>query len=58
MDVPFQSSGALSRAHYSIVRKVETAEIVQQADQYLALELKAVHERLSRSSLTIVCTSR
>ncbi|RXW23371.1 hypothetical protein EST38_g2524 [Candolleomyces aberdarensis] len=53
MDVTFASSGALSRAHYSIVRKVETAQSVHQADQFLALEAKVVHERLSRSSLSV-----
>jgi hypothetical protein len=54
MDVTFASSGALSRAHYSIVRKVETAQSVHQADQFLALEVKTVHDRLSRSSLSVV----
>ncbi|EAU91314.2 hypothetical protein CC1G_07349 [Coprinopsis cinerea okayama7 len=53
MDVPFSSSGALSRAHYNIVRKVETASTPQQADQLLALEIKTTHERLSKRSLTI-----
>ncbi|KAH6914184.1 armadillo-type protein [Coprinopsis sp. MPI-PUGE-AT-0042] len=51
MDIPFSSSGALSRAHYGIVRKVETASSPQNADQMLALEVKATHERLSQRSL-------
>lgn len=51
MDIPFSSSGALSRAHYGIVRKVETASSPQYADQMLALEIKATHERLSQRSL-------
>ncbi|TFK25535.1 ARM repeat-containing protein [Coprinopsis marcescibilis] len=53
MDIPFSSSGALSRAHYSIVRKVETATSPQQADQFLALEFKETQEHLSKRSLTI-----
>ena len=54
MDVPFSSSGALSRAHYGIVRKVELASTPQHADQLLALEVKATHERLSQRSLKTV----
>ncbi|KAF6760074.1 hypothetical protein DFP72DRAFT_94804 [Ephemerocybe angulata] len=53
MEVTFAASGALSRAHYSIVRKVESATSVQQADQALAQEIKTVHGRLSRASPTI-----
>ncbi|KAF5325623.1 hypothetical protein D9611_000102 [Ephemerocybe angulata] len=53
MEVTFAASGALSRAHYSIVRQVESATSVQQADQALAQEIKTVHGRLSRASPTI-----
>jgi hypothetical protein len=54
MDIPFTSSGALSRAHYGIVSKVETASSPQYADQMLALEVKATHQRLSQRSLKSV----
>lgn len=57
MDVPFASSGALSRRHYSIVRMVEIADSQQQADQLLALEIKDIHARLARSPPTVVRAS-
>ncbi|TEB37502.1 ARM repeat-containing protein [Coprinellus micaceus] len=53
MDTTFASSGALSRAHYAIVRQVEEASSVQEADQALAFEVKRVHERLARAAPTI-----
>jgi len=56
MDVPFHSSGALSRAHYAIVRKVETADTVQTADQHIFLEIKSVQEQLAYPRLSIVST--
>lgn len=55
MDVPFISSGAISRAHYALVRKVETAPSPQVADQYLLDEVDAVRDQLARSTLTLVC---
>ncbi|KAH8980845.1 ARM repeat-containing protein [Lactarius hatsudake] len=48
MQVPYSSSGALSRAHYALVRKVELAQTTQQADDYLHEELAVVSARLSR----------
>ncbi|KAJ3523475.1 hypothetical protein NMY22_g11430 [Coprinellus aureogranulatus] len=54
MDVPFASSGALSRSHYAIVRKVEEASSAQEADQALAFEIKRVQQRLTRAAPTIV----
>ncbi|KAI9508829.1 ARM repeat-containing protein [Russula earlei] len=48
MEVPFISSGALSRAHYIIVRKVELAQTAQQADDYFLEEVAALRDRLSR----------
>ncbi|KAI0303354.1 armadillo-type protein [Multifurca ochricompacta] len=48
MEVPFISSGALSRKHYALVRKVELAQTTQQADNYLIEELVLVRDRLSR----------
>ncbi|KAI0729907.1 ARM repeat-containing protein [Fomitopsis betulina] len=52
MDVPFVSSGAISRSHYALVRKVETAQTLEQADQYILAEVESVHSRLSHSTLT------
>ena len=54
MDVPFISSGALSRAHYSLVRKVEEATSPSEADQYLLAEVEHVRDRLTRSASTVV----
>ncbi|KAI0255354.1 armadillo-type protein [Lactifluus subvellereus] len=48
MEVTFISSGALSRAHYTLVRKVELAQTAQQADDYLLEEVVALRDRLSR----------
>ncbi|KAF8971037.1 armadillo-type protein [Flammula alnicola] len=53
MDVPFHSSGAMSRAHYAIVRKVESSTSVQSADQHIFLEIKSVQMQLSRPKLSL-----
>jgi AP-4 complex subunit epsilon-1 len=58
MEVPFISSGALSRAHYALVRKVELAQTPQQADDYLLEEVIALRDRLSRPGFSSVCTPR
>lgn len=55
MDVPFISSGALSRAHYALVRKTETAPSPQAADQLLFAEVESIRSQLARSTLTLVC---
>ncbi|KAF9528535.1 armadillo-type protein [Crepidotus variabilis] len=52
MEVPFHSSGAISRAHYAIVRKVETAPSVQTADQHIFLEIKAIEGQLMHPRLS------
>lgn len=54
MEVPFISSGALSRAHYVLVRKVELAQSTQQADDYLLEEVVALRDRLSRPGFSSV----
>lgn len=54
MEVPYSSSGALSRAHYALVRKVELAQTAQQADGYLYEELAVVSTRLSRPGFSSV----
>lgn len=53
MDVPFSSSGAMSRAHYALVRKIETAT-PQAADQILLAEVQSIQYQLTRSTLTLV----
>lgn len=55
MEVPFVSSGAMSRAHYALVRKVELATSLQAADAVLLAEIEAIHYRLVHSTLTQVC---
>ncbi|RDX56517.1 ARM repeat-containing protein [Lentinus brumalis] len=52
MDVPFLSSGAMSRAHYALVRKIETAT-PQAADQILLAEVHSIRNQLTRSTLTL-----
>lgn len=54
MDVPFLSSGAMSRVHYALVRKVEGATSPSLADQFLLDEVENVRDRLLRSSSTVV----
>ncbi|KAJ8474319.1 hypothetical protein ONZ51_g7305 [Trametes cubensis] len=52
MDVPFSSSGAMSRAHYALVRKIESAT-PQVADQLLLAEVQSIRHQLGRSTLTL-----
>ena len=54
MEVPFISSGASSRAHYVLVRKVELAQTTQQADDYLFEEVITLRDRLSRPGFSSV----
>lgn len=54
MDVPFHSSGAASRAHYAIVRKVESSPSIQMADQHIALEIKSIQAQIYDPKLSIV----
>ncbi|KAI6125691.1 armadillo-type protein [Pisolithus croceorrhizus] len=56
MDVPFASSGAMSRAHYSLVRKVETAASVQAADRVVLDEINTIRSTLQQPYLPVkVC---
>ena len=57
MDVPFISSGAQSRAHYALVRKVEVATSLQQADQHLLAEVKSIRNRIAQPGLSLVGSS-
>lgn len=55
MDVPFHSSGAMSRAHYAIVRKVESASTIQLGDQHIFQEINFIHGQLAHPKLQLVC---
>ncbi|KAF7428422.1 hypothetical protein PC9H_007646 [Pleurotus ostreatus] len=52
MDVPFASSGAMNRMHYSLVRKVEEAPSPGAADQLLQEEARAMQHELSQPGLS------
>jgi len=54
MDVPFHSSGAISRAYYAIVRKVETADTTQTADQHIFLEIKTLKDKFAYPNVSTV----
>jgi AP-4 complex subunit epsilon-1 len=54
MEVPFVSSGALSRAHYALVRKIESATSIQSANQLLITEIKSRREQFSHAGLSLV----
>lgn len=54
MNVPFYSSGALSHAHYALVKKVESAGTSQAVDEILKAEVATIRDRLSRRSLSSV----
>lgn len=57
MDVPFHSSGAISRSHYALVRKVETAGTIQTADQHIFQEIKSLKDKFAYPRLsTVSCT--
>ena len=48
------SSGAMSRAHYALVRKVETAVSAQAADAVLYAEVEVIQHRLQTATLSLV----
>ncbi|KAI0797604.1 ARM repeat-containing protein [Abortiporus biennis] len=50
---PFSSSGAMSRAHYALVRKVEMATSIHSADALLQTEVEAIQSRIVYSSLNL-----
>jgi AP-4 complex subunit epsilon-1 len=54
MDVPFISSGAMSRAHYALVRKVESANSPQLADRYLLSEIQSLRRGFEDPRLSLV----
>ncbi|KAK0195897.1 armadillo-type protein, partial [Armillaria mellea] len=53
MDVPFISSGASSRRHYALVRNVETAHSVQQADEYIFAEVRSIRSQFNDPGLSL-----
>lgn len=53
MDVPFLSSGAMSRVHYSLIRRVEAASSAQAADQTLLSEIQVIRTTLEQPHLSI-----
>ncbi|KAF8444709.1 armadillo-type protein [Boletus edulis BED1] len=53
MDVPFISSGAMSRAQYALVRKLENAASPQAADQIVLNELDVIRRNLQQRHLSI-----
>ena len=54
MNVPFSSSGALSRRHYGLVRAAESSVSVQEANNVLRAEMEAVQVDMTRADLTLV----
>ena len=50
MDVPFISSGAISRAHYALVRKVESSDSTQSADHHILAEVENIRRQMARST--------
>ncbi|KAJ8592328.1 ARM repeat-containing protein [Rhizopogon salebrosus TDB-379] len=53
MDVPFINSGALSRAHYSLVRKVESPQSPQAVDQILLSEIDGIRRSFAVGGLSL-----
>ncbi|KAJ7647590.1 armadillo-type protein [Roridomyces roridus] len=53
MEIPFISSGALSRAHYILVSRVESAASPEISDSYLLKEVETTRARLRHPSLSL-----
>ena len=56
MNVPFVSSGALSRRHYKLVSDVENAATMQASDQFLLAEINHIQRRARSADLSLVST--
>lgn len=52
------SSGAMSRAHYALVRKVELAGSASAVDQIVLAEVEVIRGRFARSVSSIVCAKQ
>jgi hypothetical protein len=57
MEVPFHASGASSRRHYVLVRKVESEILQANADQHVLSEFRSIKHRFHEVS-TLVRLSR
>ncbi|KAJ7128916.1 armadillo-type protein [Mycena crocata] len=53
MEVPFVSSGALSRAHYTLVRNVESSASPEMADSYILKEVESIRSRLRHPTISL-----
>ncbi|KAJ7497085.1 armadillo-type protein [Mycena latifolia] len=53
MDVPFSSSGALSRSHYALVRNIESAPSPEIADSYILKEVESIRSRLRHPTISL-----
>ncbi|KAF8170253.1 armadillo-type protein [Mycena galopus ATCC 62051] len=53
MDVPFVQSGALNRAHYALVKSVESAPSPEIADSFILKEVKSIQHRLRHPRLSL-----
>ncbi|KAJ7350295.1 armadillo-type protein [Mycena albidolilacea] len=53
MDVPFVESGALNRAHYALVRNIESASSPEMADSYILKEVQTIQYRLRHPTLSL-----
>ncbi|KIY63566.1 ARM repeat-containing protein [Cylindrobasidium torrendii FP15055 ss-10] len=53
MEVPFRSSGALSRQQYALVRKIEEEKSSQAADQLILAEIDAVKKQITHPQLSL-----
>lgn len=54
MDVPFLSSGALSRAHYALVRQAENAASLQAVDDILLAQVASIRKQFAGWPLSMV----
>ncbi|KAJ7502817.1 armadillo-type protein [Mycena galericulata] len=53
MDVPFVSSGALNRAHYTLVKNIESAPSPEIADSYILKEVESIRFRLRHPTISL-----
>jgi len=52
MNIPYSSSGASSRAHYALVRRVEEARSQKDAETYLRDEVQLMRRRFALSPMS------
>ncbi|KAJ7668431.1 armadillo-type protein [Mycena polygramma] len=53
MDVPFVESGALSRAHYTLVKNVESSPSPEMADSYILKEVESIRRRFRLPTISV-----